>query len=109
MILRPGQAGIAHGSADHKTSGGIDVILGVLVEQVGGNHGLNDMLQNVGAQFVVAHAFGMLRGDDDGIHALHFVLRIVFHRDLGFAIGPQVRASAILADFRKFLGELMGQ
>ncbi len=52
------------------------------IEQVGGDYGLDDVLQNVGAQFVVADDFGMLGGDDHRIHALHIVLRVVFDRDL---------------------------
>src|SRR5208282_84500 len=103
------ETGIAHGSADHKTSGGIDVILGVFIEQVGGNYGLNDVLQNVGAQFIVANGFGMLRRDDYCIHALHFAGSAVFDSDLGFSIGPQIRTGSILANFRKFLGELVGE
>src|SRR5208282_3551019 len=47
--LAAGQAGIAHGAADHEASGRIDVVLGVFVEQVGGNYSLDDVLQNVGA------------------------------------------------------------
>ena len=49
--LASGQAGIAHRAADNKPAGGIDVVLGVGIQQVGGNDGLNDVLQNVGAQF----------------------------------------------------------
>src|SRR5208282_3101156 len=80
--LASGQSGIAHGAADDEASGGIDVILGVLIEQVGWNHGLDDVLQNVGAQFVVTDTFGMLGGDDYGVDPLHFARRVVFDRDL---------------------------
>jgi hypothetical protein len=45
----PGEASVAHGPADHKTSGGIDVIFRVLIEQVGRDSGLNYVLQDVTA------------------------------------------------------------
>ena len=47
--------------------------------------------------------------DDYRIDALHFAGRAVFNRDLRFSIGPQVGAGAILANFRKFLAELVGE
>ena len=52
--LASGQPGIAHGTANHEPAGGIDVVLGVLVEQFSGNHRLDDVLQNIGAQLLVA-------------------------------------------------------
>ena len=48
--LAAGQAGVAHGAADHKAAGGVDVVLGVLVEQLRGENGLDDVLEDVGAQ-----------------------------------------------------------
>src|SRR5882762_2674620 len=80
--LASGETGIAHGAANDEPSGGIDVVLGVLIEQVGRNNGLDDVLQNVGTQFVVANIFGMLGGDDYGIDPLYFTRRVVFDRDL---------------------------
>src|SRR5208282_5875408 len=103
--LASGQAGIAHGAADHEASCGVDVVLGVLIEQVGGNHSLDDVLQDVGAQLVVADSLGMLSGNDHRIHALHFTLRVVFDRDLRFSIGPQIGAGTVLANFGKLQAE----
>ncbi len=54
MILRPVKAGVAHRSADDEAAGRIDVVLGVLVEEVGGNDGLDHVLENVGVQLLVA-------------------------------------------------------
>jgi len=56
-------------------------------------------LQNVGAKLIVADRLGMLRRDHDRIHALHFAERRVFNCNLGFAIGPEVRAGTVAADF----------
>ena len=52
--LASGESGVAHRSADDKASRGIDVILRVFVEQMRRDDGLNHVLQNSGAQFVVA-------------------------------------------------------
>jgi len=85
------------------------VVLGVFVEQVGGNHRLDDVLQNVGAKLIVADGLGVLGGNDNGIDALYLAGRGIFHGDLRFAIGTEVRAGAILADFGKLEAELVGQ
>ena len=63
------QSGVTHRTADYETSGGIDVILRILVEQLWWDYSLNDVLQNAGAQLVVAHRFGMLRGNHHRIHS----------------------------------------
>ncbi len=72
------------GAADYEESGGIDVVLGVFVEQIGGKNGLVDVLEDVGAQIFIGDGFGVLRGDDDGIDADGLVgLRVVLDGDSG--------------------------
>ena len=44
--LAAGEAGVAHRSADHEASRGIDVVLGVGIEQIGRDGRLNDVLQD---------------------------------------------------------------
>ena len=104
-----GQSGIAHGPADHEPSRGIDVVLGVLIQQVRRNHRLNHLLLNARAQLVVAHVFGVLGRNHDRIHAHHFSVGVVFDRDLGFSIGTEEGKRSILADLRKPLRELVRQ
>src|ERR1700730_12428298 len=58
--LAAGEPGIPHRSADDEATRRIDVVLGVLVEQLGGDAVLDDVLQNVGAQFIIAHGLGVL-------------------------------------------------
>ena len=48
------QAGVAHRSANHKSSRRIDVVLGVLIEPRCGKHCLDYVLENVGVQFFIA-------------------------------------------------------
>ena len=47
-----GQTGIAMRSADHKAAGRIDVELGLRIDHIGGNHRIDDVLLNVGAQLL---------------------------------------------------------
>ena len=72
-----------------------------------GNDRLNHMLQNPGAKFVVGHGFGVLRGDDHGVDAENFSVRIIFNCDLGFAVGPEEGKSSVLANLREPHGQLM--
>ena len=104
-----GEAGIAHRPADHEAAGGIDVVLGISIEEFSGNGRLDDVLQNIGMQFLVVHQLGMLSGDDDCVHAHRLVVFVIFNGDLGFAIGPEVIELAGLANFGEAAGELMRQ
>src|SRR5208337_5690056 len=104
--LAAGESGVAHGPADHEASRGIDVIVRVFVEQVSRDHRLDDVLQNPGAQFVVADRLGVLGGDHDRVHALNFAVRIVFDCDLGFAVGAKEGKRPVLAHQGKLLGQL---
>src|SRR5208282_1740664 len=58
--LAAGEAGVSHGPADDEAAGGVDVVLGVLVEPGGGEHGLDDVLEDVGVQLFVGDVFGVL-------------------------------------------------
>ena len=51
----------------------------------------------------------MLRGDDDSVDPHGLAAGVVFHRDLGFAVGTKVRAEAILSYFGKALAKLVGK
>ena len=58
----------------------------------------------VGAELVQAGAFGVLAGDDDGLHR-DGPVAVVADGDLGLAVGAQVGEFAVLADFGQPLGE----
>ena len=85
------------------------MILRVLIQQMRRNHSLDYVLLNSGAQFVIAHGLGMLCGDYDRIHAKHLAVRVVLHRDLGLAVGPQKRKRPVFAHRREPLGQLVRQ
>src|SRR6202035_974655 len=80
--LASGKTGVAHGAADHETSGGIDVVLGIFVEQLCGDGGLDNVLQNVAADFSEAHG-QFVRQRDRRRHQLRvFVAGIAKHHAL---------------------------
>ena len=67
------------------------------------------MFQNRRAQFLVAHGFGMLRGNHNRIHAQHLTLSIVFDCNLGFSIRAKEGKGSILAHLRESHRQLMRQ
>jgi hypothetical protein len=97
--LASGKPSVTHGTANHKAPSGIDVIFGVLVEQMLGKRSLDDVLQHFGAQSTIVYSFGMLRRDHDSIHADRLVIGVVFNCDLGFAVRPEKIEGTILANF----------
>ena len=90
-----------------KLAGGIDVVLGVLVEPLGGQHGLDDVLEDVGVEIFVRDGVGVLAGDDDGVNARWLAVLAVLDRDLAFAVGAQVRQLAALAHCGELAAELV--
>src|ERR1035438_2292924 len=107
--LAAGQPGVAHGTTDYEASRWVDVVLGVLVQHLLGQRGLDHILQDVSAQLLGRNRLRVLTGDDHCINAHRLVVLVVFHCDLGFAVGPEVRKGAILADCGELLAQLVGQ
>src|SRR5262249_55251130 len=70
---------------------------------------LDDVLQDIGTKVFGAGGLRVLAGDDDGIHANRFPVRVIFDGDLGFAIRPEVGAKAVLANLGETLGEFVRQ
>src|SRR5215470_3040044 len=107
--LAAGEAGVAHRTTNDEAAGRIDVILGVLVEQVAWDYGLDDILENLGAQLVIAHQFGVLSGNYDRVNTEGFAVGIVLDSHLGFAIRPQVRTESVLANFGEAVGKFVSE
>src|SRR5262249_42104718 len=103
------RAGIAHRPADDEPSRRVDVVLGISVEQVGRNGGLNHVPDDIGAQSLVVHSFRVLGRDHHGFHALGLVVGTVFHCNLRFSVRAKVGKLAVFANFRKPEGEFVGQ
>src|SRR5262249_39826356 len=98
-----------HGAADDEPACGVDVVLGIGVEQVGGNGCLNHVLQNVSPERLVVHGLSVLGRNHHGVNALGLVVGTVFNCDLGFAVGAKVRKHSVFANLREALGELVSE
>ena len=107
--LTAGQAGIALRAAHNKAAGGVDVVLGVLVQQLSGDGGLDDLFHHVCPQLLHAHALAVLAGDDHGVHAHGLVVLVVLHGHLALAVRAQVIHFAALAHFGQALCQLVGK
>ena len=106
--LTAGQAGVALRAAHDEAAGGVDIILGVLVQQLGGDGGLDDLLHHVGAQLLHADGIAVLAGNDHSVHADGLAVHVL-DSDLALAVRTQIVQLAALADFGQLLGQLVGQ
>ena len=107
--LTAGQAGIALRAAHNKAAGGVDVVLGILVQQLGRDGGLDDLFHHVCPQLLHAHALAVLAGDDHGVHAHGLVVLVVLHGHLTLAVRAQVVHLAALAHLSQALCQLVGK
>lgn len=83
--LAPGEAGVAVGAADDETARGVQVVNGVIVEVLGRDHVLDDVLLKVGVDLVVRDDVIVLARDHDGVDSLGHhaaVLLLVRHGHL---------------------------
>src|SRR5580704_13724488 len=101
------QPGISMRSADYEPAGGIDVELRGGVHQVGGDHGVDDVLLYLGAKLLSRNLVIMLGGDHHGLNALGLVTR-VFHANLALSIGPQEIELAVTPHFAQLANQFVG-
>lgn len=110
--LSAGEAGVTVGSADDEAAGGVDVVDGLLIEVLGGDDGLDDVLHDVLVNLLVGDVGLVLGGDDDGVDADRdhaAVLLLVLDGDLGLTIGAQPLEGSILANVGETLAEAGGE
>ena len=107
--LPAGEPGVALGAAHHEAAGGVDIDLGVVVHQAGGDGGPDDKVDDVAADLVQLHLGAVLGGDHHRVDAQGAVLLIVLHRDLGLSVGAQIVHQALLADLGQAAGQLLSQ
>ena len=99
--LPAGDPGIALGPADDKAPGGVDQVLGVLVEHVGRDDLADHMLDEEFANGGVFDVRGVLGGDDHILH-LHRPVVLVADGDLGLGVGAQPADDPGLAKLGQF-------
>jgi len=64
---------------------------------MGGDDRANHLFDHIVADALLGYLVRVLRGDDNGVHA-HWLAKGVLDRDLGFAVGTQVRQRAGFAN-----------
>ena len=105
--LTAGQTAVTLRATHHKTAGGVDVILGVFVQQLGWDGLLNDFPENIFFQLCQRDLGAVLAGNDHRVHAGGLAVHI-FHRHLALAVGAQVIQRAVFPDFGQAAGQLVG-
>ena len=102
--LAPGQAAVALGAADDETAGRVDEEARLVVEQVRGDHLLDQHLDDDAVDFLVLHVRRVLRADDDRVDPLRG-MSVVFDGHLGLRVGAQPGQFLALAQAGQFLAE----
>ncbi|CAI9000640.1 NAD-specific glutamate dehydrogenase [Pseudomonas sp. IT-P291] len=91
--LATGQAAVTHRAADDELAGRVDVELGVLAQQFGRQHVLDDQLHHAFAQVVVRHFRVVLGRQDNGVDADNLAVFIAAgHLRLGVRTQPRQQA-----------------
>ena len=67
--LATGEAGVAMGAAHDEAGGRVDVEDGLVVDEVSGHDGPDDLLDHCGPDGLKGHVRGVLGGDEDGVDA----------------------------------------
>src|SRR5207253_7738578 len=104
--LTASQTRVALRSAGHKPSGGIDVVFGLVVEQITRHSVSDNVLANLSAKLLVRYFRRVLRRDNDSIDAERAAIAI-FDRDLGLAVRSKIGKLAGLPNFRESLRQPM--
>ena len=107
--LSSGEAAVSHGTADDEASGGIDEVFGVFRHQLPGQDFVEDVLFHILMNLLLGHFGAVLGGENHRIQLHGLSVLIVLYRHLGLAVGTKVGQGAVLADFRQFSGEAVGQ
>ena len=103
------QAGISLRSADHETSGRVDIILRVLIQKLLRDHMVNHKTNQVSPQCLHIHFRRMLRGDHHRIYTHRAPILIILHRNLSLSIRAQIVNNIGLSNFRQAHRQLVGQ
>ena len=106
--LAPGQACVAHGSANHKAARRIDVILRLGIQHRGGNNRFNDVLGDGVAKVRVRHFLAVLRGDNHAIDARRAAVAVL-DSDLRLSIRPEKINFVGFANIGEALREAVGE
>lgn len=110
--LSASETGITLGTSDDESARGLDVVDGLVVEQLGGDDLLDDLLENLGSQVLGGDLLRVLGGDDNGVDSLgdgSTVLVDVLNGDLGLGVGSQPSERTVSSSGSQSGVELVGQ
>lgn len=94
------------------SSGNSYVVDGLLVEELGGDVGLDDLLKDLLAELLSGDGLGVLGRDDDGVNTLGddgTVVVLVLDGDLGLGVGAQPGEGSVTAGSRHGGVQLVGK
>ena len=86
--LASSETTIPHGSADYKTTSGIDVVHGLIVQHILRDRLANHLLDNPLPEGIVLHLGYMLGCHHHGVNSSGSTV-FVFHRNLRLAVGAE--------------------
>ena len=96
--LAASETGITVRTAGHETTGGIDVILRVVIHQIAGHSVSDNVFANLGAQLIVFNFGRVLRRNHDCINPEGASVAVL-NRDLRLSVGTKIRKFFIFTKF----------
>src|SRR5688572_20999847 len=91
--LAASETRIAVRTSGHETTGGIDVILRVVIHQIAGHRMSDNVFANLGAQLIVFNFRRVLRRNDDSVNPERASVPVL-NRDLRLSVGTKIRKLA---------------
>lgn len=110
--LTAGQTGITLGTTNDEEARGLNVVDGLLIKVLGGDGGLDDLLEDLLAEVLSGDVGRVLGRDDDGVDADRdngTVVVLVLNGDLGLGVGAEPGQAAVTAGSRHGSVELVGK
>ena len=106
--LSAGKTGIACGSANDKSAGGVYVDLSLGIHKLSRNDGLDNELDHILADLGELNVSRVLSGDYYGVNANGFAV-VVLNRHLSLSVGTEIVKSAVLSYVGKSLCKLVSE
>lgn len=110
--LTASKTSVTLGSSNDEETRGLDVVDGLVVEQVGGDDLLDDLLLDLLAELLGGDGLAVLCRDDDGVDTLGddgTAVVLVLDGDLGLGVGSQPWKGAVVTGVLHGLVELVGE
>lgn len=110
--LTASETGVTLGTTDDEQTRGLDVVDGLLVEVLGGDDTLDDLLEDLLAELLGGDVLGVLGRDDDGVDTERddgTVVVGVLDGDLGLGVGSEPGELAVVAGLLHGAVELVGE